>query len=158
ILNAALLFVVLFYVYPLKFLYGWIIGQATGAPAAVVLPNGELAEVLPPSQAPILMLLAGLGWLAGIVVFGLLYWRAYRLRAELDLNPLETFATREELENWALAAGVTLLALASLLVVPADAAIWTLGLYFLYFPLRAWHHVALRPRRKQLEGQLSARG
>ncbi|HMA33183.1 MAG TPA: TMEM175 family protein [Chloroflexia bacterium] len=150
VLNAVLIFVVLFYVYPLKFLYGWIIDQATGAPATVRLPSGELAEVLPPAQAPLLMLMAGLGWLAGIVVFGLFYWRAYALRAQLDLSPFEAFVTREELQNWGLAGAVTLTTLASLLVVPAPAAVWTLAIYGLYFPLRAWHYWALSPRRKQL--------
>jgi hypothetical protein len=147
VLNAVLLFVVLFYVYPLKFLYSWIIGQALGEPGMVRLPDGELADVLPVGQAPWLMAMAGLGWLAGSIVFGLLYWRAYALRAELDLNPLETFTTREELQNWALAVGVTLVTLFSLLVVPAAAAVWTLVLYLIYFPLRVWHHAALGRER-----------
>src|SRR5262249_14308517 len=142
--------------YPLKFLYGWIVGQFTGAPTVIQLPGGEQAEVLKADQIPTLMLLAGLGWLAGIVVFGLLYWHAYALRGQLDLNPLETFATREELQNWALAAGVTLAALGSLLIVPAEFAAWTLAVYVLYFPLRAWHRAALNPRRRQLLASASS--
>jgi hypothetical protein len=90
------------------------------------------------------MLLAGLGWLAGGVLFSLLYWRAYALRAWLDLNPLEVFMTWEELENWGLAVGVTLVALGSLLAVPASRAVWTLAVYFLYFPLRLAHHAVRR--------------
>src|SRR6266487_3191733 len=39
-LNGALLFVVLFYVYPLKFLFSYLINVLTGGHGEVRLPNG----------------------------------------------------------------------------------------------------------------------
>src|SRR4051794_24581480 len=83
VLNCALLFVVLFYVYPLKFLYTWLVDQLLGISTTVRLPTGDLEPMLTPDQIPTLLLLAGLGWLGGIVVFAALYWRAYTRRAEL---------------------------------------------------------------------------
>src|SRR5436309_694365 len=43
VLNAALLFVVLFYVYPLKFLYTWLVSRILGGATTVRLPTGEVA-------------------------------------------------------------------------------------------------------------------
>src|SRR5207249_3645785 len=40
VLNAALLFVILFYVYPLKFVFTFLISQVTGHRGELYLPNG----------------------------------------------------------------------------------------------------------------------
>src|ERR1041385_3265155 len=40
VLNAGLLFVVLFYVYPLKFLFSFLVSMFTGWGAKIRLPNG----------------------------------------------------------------------------------------------------------------------
>ena len=41
-LNAALIFVVLFYVYPLKFLFTFLANELLGWPTDVRLPNGQI--------------------------------------------------------------------------------------------------------------------
>src|SRR5512144_3070514 len=45
-LNAALLFVVLFYVYPLKFLFNIVFAGVTGAPREVPGPGGRMEAVI----------------------------------------------------------------------------------------------------------------
>jgi hypothetical protein len=49
-------------------------------------------------------------------VFVLLYWHAYRKRAELELNELETFDTRNDIQEGALNCGIALLSIAVVLV------------------------------------------
>jgi uncharacterized membrane protein len=91
LLNAALLFVVAFYIYPLKFLFSAIVDQVTGFHAmkdGVPLPRMNLDEW---SQ---LMLIYGAGYVGVYVIFALLYQHAYRLRDALELSPMEAYETR----------------------------------------------------------------
>jgi hypothetical protein len=92
-LNAVLLFVVLFYVYPLKFLWTFLIGQWTGAGAAVAKPGGGFEPMIELHQIPALMEIFSAGFLAVSCIFLLLIYRALRRRTELDLNPLEILET-----------------------------------------------------------------
>ncbi|HEY5445470.1 MAG TPA: TMEM175 family protein, partial [Pyrinomonadaceae bacterium] len=46
VLNAILLFVVLFYVYPLKFLFTFLVSRFTGGHGEVRLPNGNIESML----------------------------------------------------------------------------------------------------------------
>jgi uncharacterized membrane protein len=94
VLNAALLFVVLFYVYPLKFLFTFLIDKFTGGHGEVRLPNGNVVAMIENhEQMASLMVIFGAGYLAVFAVFVLLYWHAYRQRHELELNRLEVYDT-----------------------------------------------------------------
>ncbi|MBV9773906.1 MAG: DUF1211 domain-containing protein [Gemmatimonadetes bacterium] len=108
VLNGVLLFVVLFFVYPLKFVFNLMFNQIIGVDAWVAMPDGTRAPVLTREQAPTMMLVFGLGYAAVFLVFALLYHHAYRRRETLDLTPLEAYHTldnvRENLLNVAIAA------------------------------------------------------
>jgi uncharacterized membrane protein len=80
-LNCALLFFVLFYVYPLKFLFTAAFSQQQFS-----IPEGRL-----------LYGIFGIGYGAVFSVFALLYWHAWRLRTELELDPIEQLRTRQSL-------------------------------------------------------------
>jgi uncharacterized membrane protein len=80
-LNCALLFFVLFYIYPLKFLF-------TAAFSA---------QQFSVSEGRLLYGIFGIGYAAVFSVFALLYRHAWRLRAELELTPIETLRTRQSL-------------------------------------------------------------
>jgi uncharacterized membrane protein len=80
-LNCALLFFVLFYVYPLKFLFTAAFG------------NQQFTD----TEGRVLFGIFGLGYAAVFSVFALLYWHAWRLRTELELDPIETLRTRQSL-------------------------------------------------------------
>lgn len=115
VLNAALLFVVLFYVYPLKFLFSFLMNELTGGHGEVHLPNGNIVHMIENNeQMASLMVIFGLGYLAVFGVFVLLYWHAYRRRDALDLNELERFDTRESILEASLNCGI---AVVSLLIV-----------------------------------------
>jgi hypothetical protein len=78
VLNSVLLFVVLFYVYPLKFLFTVFVNQFLGGEAAARIGSvGELTS---------LMMIYGLGFVAVFGCFTLLYAHAWSRRAELGLD------------------------------------------------------------------------
>ena len=111
LLNATLLFVVLFYVYPLKFLFSTLVDRFMGGHGEVRLPNGNVAAMIEMDQMGTLMLIFGAGYLAVFGVFVLLYWHAYRKRADLELNKLELFDTRNSIQESALNCGIALISM-----------------------------------------------
>src|SRR5450756_2719615 len=85
-LNAMLLFVVLFYVYPLKFLFGMLIGGFMGADTTHVFANQhEVVE---------LMLVYGSGFTVIYILLAALYWNGWRQREILGMNVIELALTR----------------------------------------------------------------
>jgi uncharacterized membrane protein len=98
LVNCVLLFVVLFYVYPLKFLFTVLVGQMT---QGVLMPGGEAHADLfqDASDARALLIIYGLGFAAVFGVFTLLYLYAYRKRQALELNELKCHRTRQSLMN-----------------------------------------------------------
>jgi uncharacterized membrane protein len=85
VLNAALLFVVLFYVYPLKFLFSLTLNQMMGI---------DTSSQIDAQHGPELMLVYGLGFAAIYLLIAALYWNGWRQRRELGLSPLEEALTR----------------------------------------------------------------
>jgi hypothetical protein len=110
-LNAVLLFVVLFYVYPLKFLFSYLANVFTGGHGEVRLPNGNVEAMVEGDQMGTLMLIFGIGYVAVFAVFILLHLHAYRKRRELELNEIELFDTRNSIQESALNCGVGLLSM-----------------------------------------------
>lgn len=111
VLNAALLFVVLFYVYPLKFLFTMLVGSITGG--ATVGGKTALDAMIGSQDVPLLMTIYGIGYAAVFGILAVLYWNAYRKRADLELDPHEALLTQQSLfENF----GVACIGLLSALV------------------------------------------
>jgi uncharacterized membrane protein len=102
VLNGALLFVVLFFVYPLKFLFGLLVKVFTRQEIGVLMPDGSLRLPIEQTQMGTLMLVYGLGYIALFGTFWLLYHNAWRQRAALELNTIEQFDTRTSLREFAL--------------------------------------------------------
>jgi len=99
-LNAALLFVVLFYVYPLKFLFTLLVNRFTGGHGEIRLPNGNIEQMIETdAQMGTLMIIFGVGYFAVFLVFVLLHLHAYRKREELELNALERFDTISSIQE-----------------------------------------------------------
>jgi hypothetical protein len=97
-LNCALLFVVLFYVYPLKFLFTFLVGTFTGGALMPHTP-GNVPMLGPAEDIRSLMVIYGLGFAAVFLLFFLLYSHAWRLRGELELTEMEAHLTRYERMN-----------------------------------------------------------
>lgn len=88
-LTGFLLFVVLFYVYPLKFLWSVFFAQFSA--------RGIPRDVMRASDAPALFGIYGLGVAAVFGILALLYGHAYRRREDLDLTPVEVVDTRVDI-------------------------------------------------------------
>jgi uncharacterized membrane protein len=101
-LNAVLLFVVLFYVYPLKFLFTMLVGAVTGG---ATFPHAHPMELdMKAGDAASLMIIYGLGFAAVFLIFGLMYVNAFRKRNVLELNLVEVARTRQSMiDNFAMA-------------------------------------------------------
>jgi uncharacterized membrane protein len=94
-LNMVLLFLVLFYVYPLKFVFTLLLAEITGegGPANFGWHEGS-----------VLMRVYAAGFASVFLLFALMYAHAYKLRKELALNQAEVLETRSVLmENAILA-------------------------------------------------------
>jgi hypothetical protein len=95
-LNVVLLFLVLFYVYPLKFVFTLLFNQVRGDSSGGVHSAG---------QATVLMCIYAAGFASVFLLFGLMYVHAYKLRDVLGLNAVEALETRNSVqENMLLAA------------------------------------------------------
>jgi hypothetical protein len=106
VLNGILLFVVLFYVYPLKFLFSLLVNGWMGVSQKVHLANGVVENVIEPHQMPQLMAIFSGGYLAVSLIFILLFGHALRRRRMLDLDDVEVFATKVSI-GAAMVQGVT---------------------------------------------------
>ncbi|MEO6803743.1 MAG: TMEM175 family protein [Granulicella sp.] len=112
VLNAMLLFVVLFYVYPLKFLFRLFIGQIAGTEG----------NELQPQQGVQLMVIYGLGFAAIYLLFFALYWNGWRQRGELALTVLERKLTKIYMADHLAMAGIGLLSCLLAVTLPASAS------------------------------------
>jgi uncharacterized membrane protein len=117
-LNCLLLFVVLFYVYPLKFLWtflvnGWL---AHGQPLQVQLRNGSVERMIEPHQVAQLMAIFSGGYLAVSCIFLLLFSRALRKHEQLELDPREIHLTKVSIGAAAIQAFCATVSLAMVLL------------------------------------------
>ncbi len=114
-LNFVLLFVILFYTYPLKFVFVGLFNQVTGHQP--VDAAGHAIVWIEPQQASALMIIYGLGYAAVFLIFVLLYRNALRKRQELELTSLEIFDTRTSMmeSSFQLSVGVLCAAVAAIL-------------------------------------------
>lgn len=139
-LNIALLFVILFYVYPLKFMFVLMAKGITGEHVRVSLP-----------QARTLFTIYGVGFAAVNWLLATMYWHASRQSDALQLNAVERIDTRESIYDnfWTGAFGIFSIVLAYtaiqfagpvyfLLAIPKTAVPWIMGV-----------------KRKKLEVELS---
>jgi uncharacterized membrane protein len=157
VLNAVLLFVVLFYVYPLKFVFSFLISIFTGGHAEIRLPNGTVeAMVENADQVAKLMIIFGAGYIAVFGVFALLYWHAYRKREQLDLNELEVFDTRTDIRESLLNVGIAVVSVL-LAVVGGGRFAGLSGMIYMLTPVVMTVHGTLNGRRrKKLEQRTMA--
>jgi uncharacterized membrane protein len=139
-LNVVLLFVVLFYVYPLKFVFRLIFDELAG----------NATSDLGWHEASVLMRIYAVGFVAVFTLFALMYARAYRLRNELQLNPVETLETRSAVQEYLIMVMVGALSFTLAYSNPAWAG-WS---YFLLAPLLTSHGAFYGKRVRKLAQKL----
>jgi len=156
VLNAFLLFVVLFYIYPLKFVWNFLTNILITFDMRVRLPSGEMIYPVAREQAGTMMIIFGVGYVAVFAVFALLYARAYRKRAELELNTLEVFDTRTEIEGLLLQVAIGLLSISIAALGGWRFAGPSGWVYGLIGPTLAVHGRARGRQRKRMEAHIRA--
>jgi hypothetical protein len=129
VLNSTLLFVVLFYVYPLKFLFSLLFNSWMGISTDVHLPGGQIIPPIGRDQLPLLMIIYSLGFAAVAMVFIFLYWHAWNKRAELELNELELVDTRASICDSAIGLSVGALSVALAAIGGGKTAGWAGWVY-----------------------------
>lgn len=80
LMNSLLLFVTLFYVYPLKFMFDSMFGELDAVPGLIRMELPQLAHA---------STVYAIGFIILFVIFTMLYRHAYNKRHELGLTPLE---------------------------------------------------------------------
>jgi uncharacterized membrane protein len=115
-INAALIFVVLFYVYPLKFLFTLAVGALSGG---LTIPREQLTHMVSTKrEVTALWLIYSTGILAVYLLFALLYHYAYMKRDELELNEYEALCTRNAVIDFAGFASIAVLVAIAALILP----------------------------------------
>ncbi len=133
-----LLFIVLLYIYPLKFLFSvFINGMVLGFTDAKIAMTGH--------QAATLFVIYGLGYTGVFVALALLYWHGYRRRDELDLTEVERCDTRWEIGGLLCQAAIGVASTVIALLVSPRRLSWA---GFIYFSLAIimWLHGLARGR------------
>jgi hypothetical protein len=154
-LTAVLLFVVLFYVYPLKFLWTLVFSTYLGGAPTVRLTDGRIAPMILNEQVPRLFEIYGLGFASVFAVFVALYWHAYRLREALGLTAHEVLDTRSSIMSNAGVAAVALLSVA-IAAIGGTRANAAAGFVYFAISLVEWGIGRYdRRKRKQLTGSPS---
>jgi uncharacterized membrane protein len=124
VLNSVLLFVVLFYVYPLKFVASFLLGGVDNAFTSL-------------DQVPLMMAIYSSGFVAVFLVFTALYRHAYALRDRLGLSAEEAHDARAHVANCLVMAGVGVVSVLCALLIPGPIAAPVAGfIYFLIGPLQ----------------------
>ena len=112
-LNAVLLFIVLFYVYPLKFLFSLIFGAAIYGVGKSPFSISRLEQI------PQLMIVYGVGYVIIYGVFLMLYLHALRCRLRLELTAVEVFDTRSKMWSHVIMITFGIVSMLMALVLPA---------------------------------------
>ncbi len=149
LLSCALVFAVLVYVVPLRFLFGMLfawLGEMTG------LPIGSTATRLGgPEDISTMFAVYGFGFVAMAGALVLLYLHAWRRRAYLQLSPAESFETLSEVGVWGILAASGAVSAGLALALPPSAAALP-GWVYMVLPVVTPLYAHRRNRRRdQLE-------
>ncbi len=145
-LNSVLLFVILFYVYPLKFVFSLVaagLGLGMGPASRMIVDR---------SQSSTLMVVYGIGFVIIFLVLILLYHHAFRKRAALQLSALEIHDAATGMKRHLLSACVGLLSI-TIVLAGGNPAIAGMS-YGLLGPVHAAGGYRWGKRRVELEKQI----
>jgi uncharacterized membrane protein len=143
LLNAALLGLVLFCVYPLKFLYSTLFASLVRVEdlsprfAAAIQING-------------MMVLYALGFTVIFFLVAALYWNAWLQRDRLALNGVERLLTISSIVDALGVAAIGLIACLAALILPTSWVLYSAILYFLILPWKALNSIYFGRKARHL--------
>lgn len=155
VLNTLFLIIVLFYVYPLKFLT-----KLAEVPIAYLLNDSALLQdlqgMISGEDMADLMIIYGLGATGVFFTLMLMYRHALQNAVELELNEIEIFDTKVRIRGNFIMGAVPLL---SVLIAAVFNDSWQAGMiagftYFLYTPFMMIHgRISDKKRKKLIESE-----
>ena len=147
VLNSVLLFVVLLYVYPLKFMFD--------SAFARILPRLAPPEGMQLYQLANAVTVYAVGFIAIFVLFALLYRHAFAKRVELGLSELEIFDAKINIAHHLLSVSVGVLSMLVAVLAPLELAPISPMVYALMGPVHFVYGYRAGQRREVLEQQLA---
>lgn len=140
VLNAFLLFIVLFYVFPLKFLFTLLVSSFTG------LQGGSFSISILPNQTSILMLFYSAGFFTIFFIFLLFYSHAFKKREILKLNEMEIILTKEGISTHIAYMTIAAISILITLFGGSGNSFWAGIIYVLIAPVRTIQGVSFRKK------------
>lgn len=150
-LNTLFLVIVLFYVYPLKFLTKLSL-FAISVPFKIQWLTEELVATMKDGHMGDLMIIYGVGAASVFFVLMLMYRHALKNAVALELNEIELFDTRSSVKSNLLMGSIPLLSVVITIVL--YKSVWS-GLvsgvtYFLYWPVMFVNGMRENKKREEL--------
>jgi hypothetical protein len=140
-LNAVLLFLVLFYSYPLRFMFGALVDGVLGRGLAFSFSEGR-----------VLLVIYSLGFVGVFGMFALLYLHALRLADDLELNDVEVLVTRATMQAHLLVVAIG----SACCALAAFGPPWALPVagfgYAMIGPAMWWHWTRVSRQFNELAG------
>ena len=133
-LNSIVLFLIMIFAYPLKFLALFLVNFFTG----YFQPMSAASAVLPLDQVHWFIVIYATGYAAIFGVFALMYAHALKRAGDLGLSPAERILTRLEVEQGIGAIAISALAAIVALALPANLSPMGGSVYFLIGPVMWW--------------------
>jgi Endosomal/lysosomal potassium channel TMEM175 len=127
VLNSALLFIVLFYTYPLKFLFTLMFSEQ------IYGPNKSPMKITG-HQIPTLMMIYALGFVAIYFLFFLLHLNAYKKSSKLGFTPLKKFDCKTDIYKEIIMGSTGVCSLIVSLLLKDEKSGFAGYLYMLIFP------------------------
>lgn len=147
VLNGILLFVVLLYVYPLKFMFDSLFAR--------FLPRLQPPETMQLWELANAATIYSAGFIAIFVLFALFYRRALSRRDELGLSELDVFDARSNIAHHLISAGVGVLSLTIAAIGPLEFAPIAPTAFCLMGPAHFVYGNRAGKKRRMLEQQLA---
>jgi uncharacterized membrane protein len=143
VLNLLYVAIILFYLYPLKFLFSFLLAWWTGMD---LFPKAFGKTIITAQQFPKLIILFSLGYFAIWSLLYLMHRRALHFSDELKLNRYEILYTRKETRGALLNAMIGIVAT----VLPLMDLAWLSGIcYFLIAPVLFFNELLFNHQLKK---------
>ncbi len=155
VINFLFLFLLLFYIYPLKYLFSYV---GTGIYVRIKLHFGDSSEALrlaiselqrsnmDSAQWQDLIIRFGLGLFLLYFLLGLMHVNASKKRASLELNELEIYETHSFIQAYALLCSIAALSMVTVLVLGGEYSDIA-GFVYLLVPIILPIHRKFRTRK-----------
>lgn len=146
-LNSVVLFLIMIFAYPLKFLATFLVNFSTG----FYTSGNQISDVMTFDQTGLMVTIYASGYAAVFGVFALLYAHALRHAEMLELSEAEKEMTRLEVRQGVAAVVISMLAVILGLTLPAHLTPFAGGIYFFIGPVMGWLSSKARKRAAAYE-------